>query len=87
MNAEIQVPAQFVGAVIGNIAKKRGQVINMSQTDAGDQIIEAEIPLAETFGWITILRSMTQGRAECSLQFSKYEVVPEEIKKQLEGKI
>ena len=85
MDAEIRVPSKFVGHVLGDIAKRRGKVINMSQ-DIEEQIINAEVPLSETFGWITKLRSMTQGQGTCSLQFLKYEIVPDEIQKEIENK-
>jgi elongation factor G len=82
MDAEIRVPQQFVGGVMGDIAKRRGKITGMSQ-DSIDQIINAEVPLSETFGWITELRGMTQGQGSCSLQFLKYGEVPSEIQDQI----
>lgn len=82
MDAEIRVPPKFVGGVMGDIAKRRGKVTGMSQ-DSIEQIINAEIPLAETFGWITELRGMTQGQGTCSLQFLKYGEVPDDIQEQI----
>ena len=82
MDAEIRVPAKFIGKVMGDLAKRRGKVLDMSQ-DRGEQVINAEVPLSETFGYITKLRSMTQGQGTCCLQFSKYGEVPADIQEQI----
>lgn len=82
MDAEIRVPQEFVGGVLGDIARRRGKIIGISQ-DMNEQIISAEVPLAETFGWITELRGMTKGLGACNLQFSKYEKVPENIQEEM----
>lgn len=85
MDAEIRVPGKFVGGVMGDLAKRRGKVQDMSY-DVNEQVITATIPLSETFGYITKLRSLTQGQGTCCLQFSNYEIVPKEIQKQIENK-
>jgi len=82
MSAEIRVPSKFVGGVMGDLHRRRGKVLNMSQ-DGDEQVIDAEVPLAETFGYITKLRSMTQGQGSCHLQLSKYDKVPTDIQEQI----
>ncbi len=84
MKVEVVTPEQYMGDVIGDLNSKRGQVHNMSDR-AGVKVIDAEVPLGEMFGYATTLRSMTQGRANYSMEFEKYSQVPaniaEEIKK------
>ena len=79
MNVEVMVPEQFMGDVIGNLNSKRGQIIEMRERK-GTRIIEAEVPLAEMFGYATEMRSMTQGRASYSMQFGKYQEAPNNVK-------
>lgn len=78
MKVDITTPENFMGDVIGDINAKRGQVNEMS--DRGNmKIIDAEVPLAEMFGYATSLRSMTQGRASYSMEFLKYSEVPRNV--------
>ncbi len=79
MNVEVMVPEQFMGDVIGNLNSKRGQIMEMRERK-GTRIIEAEVPLAEMFGYATEMRSMTQGRASYSMQFGKYQEAPNNVK-------
>jgi elongation factor G len=84
MAVEAVTPEQYMGDVIGDLNSKRGQVNEMTDR-AGAKVIHADVPLSEMFGYATSLRSMTQGRASYSMQFSRYQEVPnnvaEEIKK------
>jgi elongation factor G len=82
MLMEVITPAQYTGDVVGDINSKRGKILNMGIKQNKD-LIEAEIPLAETFGHSTDLRSRTQGRASFSMKFLKYEVLPEPLAKAL----
>ena len=82
MLMEVITPAQYTGDVVGDINSKRGKILNMGIKQNKD-LIEAEIPLAETFGHSTDLRSRTQGRASFSMKFLKYEVLPEPLAKEL----
>ena len=88
MKVEIGTPEEYMGDVIGDINKRRGQVNNMGDR-GGNKIIDAFCPLAEMFGYSTDLRSQTQGRATYSMEFDHYDEVPknvsEEIIKQRNG--
>jgi elongation factor G len=75
MAVEVVVPETFMGDVIGDINSRRGKVLGMDTRPAA-QAIDARVPLAEMFGYATDLRSMTQGRATYTMQFSHYEPVP-----------
>jgi elongation factor G len=75
MMVEVVVPEEFMGDVIGNINARRGKVLGMDTRPAA-QAIDARVPLAQMFGYATDLRSMTQGRATYTMQFSHYEPVP-----------
>jgi elongation factor G len=75
MAVEVVVPEAFMGDVIGDISSRRGKVLGMDTRPAA-QAVDARVPLAEMFGYATDLRSMTQGRATYTMQFSHYEPVP-----------
>jgi len=75
MAVEVVVPEAFTGDVIGDISSRRGKVLGMDTRPAA-QAVDARVPLAEMFGYATDLRSMTQGRATYTMQFSHYEPVP-----------
>ena len=78
MDVEITVPAEFMGDVTGHLNSRRGRVAGMQQR-RGDQIIHAQVPLVEMFGYATQLRSLTQGRGVYSMQLARYDKVPEKI--------
>jgi elongation factor G len=75
MKVEVVSPEQYVGDVLGDLAARRGKIGGMMQRGEA-QVIAATVPLAEMFGYSTRLRSMTQGRAVYSMEFSHYEEVP-----------
>jgi elongation factor G len=75
MSVEVVVPEDFMGDVIGDINSRRGKVLGMDARPAA-HAIDARVPLAQMFGYATDLRSMTQGRATYTMQFSHYEPVP-----------
>ena len=78
MKVEVVTPEDFMGDVMGNLNAKRGQISEM--TDRGTaKVITAEVPLAEMFGYATDLRSMTQGRANYSMEFGHYSPVPKNV--------
>jgi elongation factor G len=85
MAVEVVVPEEFMGEVIGDINARRGKVLGMDSRPAA-QVIEARVPLAEMFGYATDLRSMTQGRATYTMQFSHYEPVPATISEEISAK-
>ncbi len=77
MDVEVVTPGDYMGDVIGDLSSRRGKIGGMTQR--GDaQVIGASVPLAEMFGYSTQLRSLTQGRAVYSMQFSRYEEVPKQ---------
>jgi elongation factor G len=81
---EVVTPEEFMGDVIGDLNRRRGQVTGMEQR-SGAQVINAYVPLAEMFGYATDLRSTTQGRATYTMQFERYEEVPPSIAEKLAG--
>lgn len=86
MDVEVVVPEEYMGEVIGHLTGKRGKVAGMfTRSDA--RVVAASVPLAEMFGYATMLRSLTQGRAVYTMQFSKYEPLPENLAEQLISKI
>jgi len=82
MTLEVLTPIEYTGDVIADINVKRGKVISMG-SKKNKEIIEAEAPLAEMFGYSTDLRSKTQGRASFTLEFERYEKIPREMAKAL----
>ena len=80
------VPEQFLGDITGNLNSKRGQIENMGER-AGLRVIDAKVPLSEMFGYVTALRSMTEGRGTYTMEFDHYAVVPNNIAQSIvEGK-
>ena len=86
MDLEVVVPEQYLGDVIGDLNSHRSDVLNI-HTRSDAQVITAQIPLAETFGYATRLRSLTQGRAVFTMQFGKYEAVPKQIAEEIVAKV
>jgi len=82
MKVEIEVPEDYMGDVIGDVAKRRGQVSGMDDR-AGNKIVNSFVPLSEMFGYSTDLRSMTQGRATYAMEFDHYEEVPQNVAKEI----
>jgi elongation factor G len=82
MKVVVETPEEFSGAVMGTLNKRRGLILG-NQMRFGTTIIEAEVPLAEMFGYSNTLRSSTQGKAEFSMEFKKYGTVPREIQEDL----
>src|SRR5579864_963827 len=78
MEVEVVTPDDFLGDVMGDLNSRRGQVEGMEPRGNG-QVVRAKVPLAEMFGYATDLRSITQGRATYSMQFSHYQAVPKDI--------
>ncbi len=85
MKVEVEVPEDYMGDVIGDISKRRGQVSGMNDR-SGNKIVDAFVPLSEMFGYSTDLRSMTQGRATYAMEFDHYEEVPKNIEKEIIAK-
>ena len=83
MKMEVVTPEESMGDVIGDLNKRRGQVEGMETSRTGARIVKAKVPLAETFGYVTALRTITSGRATSSMQFSHYAQVSSAIAKQV----
>lgn len=83
MKMEVVTPEENMGDVIGDLNKRRGQVEGMESSRTGARIVKAKVPLAETFGYVTALRTITSGRATSSMQFSHYAQVSSAIAKQV----
>ncbi|MBR6952469.1 MULTISPECIES: elongation factor G [unclassified Campylobacter] len=82
MKVEVETPEEYMGDVIGDLNKRRGQVNNMSER-GGNKIIDAFCPLSEMFGYSTDLRSQTQGRATYSMEFDHYDEVPKNVSEEI----
>ncbi len=78
MDVEVTTPEDYMGDVIGDLNSRRGKVEGMTQR-GNSQVIKAQVPMSEMFGYATDLRSKTQGRATYSMQFNSYQDVPESI--------
>jgi elongation factor G len=84
MKVEATTPDEYLGAVQGNISARRGQIQEMIPRPGNVQSISAMVPLSEMFGYATDLRSMTQGRASFTMEFSHYEKLPEKLAEQVQ---
>ena len=85
MSVEAVTPKDYLGDVTGDLNRRRGIVLGMEESVSGN-IIKAEVPLAEMFGYATDLRSMTQGRATYTMEFQKYSEIPSSIAEELTQK-
>jgi elongation factor G len=84
MKLEISTPEEFYGDVLGDISARRGQITEYDQR-GNLKVIRAMVPLAETFGYATELRSLSQGRASYSMEFDHYEEVPRNVAEKIVG--
>ena len=83
MRVEVTMPEEFMGDVIGDLNSRRGHIEGMDNRN-GTQVVRAFVPLASMFGYVTDLRSMTQGRASSSMEFAHYAEVPRNLADELE---
>ena len=86
MKVEVITPEDYLGDVIGDLNSRRGQ-IQGTDTRGNAQAVDAEVPLANMFGYVNELRSFTQGRAQYTMQFSHYEQVPNNVAEELKEKM
>ncbi|KOH43099.1 elongation factor G [Sunxiuqinia dokdonensis] len=90
MKAEIVTPEEYMGDIIGDLNRRRGQVAGMHEK-AGARVIKATVPLSEIFGYVTVLRTLSSGRATSSMEFSHYEEVPKQLAvkvlEEMQGKV
>jgi elongation factor G len=85
MLVEVTSPEEFMGAVIGDLNSRRGHLQGV-ESRSGAQIIGAIVPLAEMFGYVNELRSMTQGRAMYTMEFHQYQEVPRNVAEEIIAK-
>jgi elongation factor G len=78
MKVEVVTPEEYSGDVIGDLNRRRGQILGMEESPSG-KVITADVPLAEMFGYATTVRSMSQGRATFTMEFAKYLEVPNNV--------
>ena len=82
MSLEVVTPEEYMGDVIGDLNKRRGQITNMD-SKGNARIVKAKVPLAEQFGYVTILRTITSGRATSTMEFSHYAELPANLAKEV----
>ncbi len=85
MDVEVVCPSEYQGAVVGDLNSRRGKIISM-EARANAQVIRANVPLGQMFGYATDVRSMTQGRATYTMQFARYEEVPRNLAEEIMAK-
>jgi elongation factor G len=86
MAVEVVTPEEYMGDVISDLNKRRGQVEGMD-SKAGARVIKAKVPLAEQFGYVTVLRTLSSGRASSTMEFSHYQGMPDNLSKEILEKI
>lgn len=86
MKVSVECPSEYQGNVMSSMNQRRGLIVSSAE-DGLFTVVEAEVPLAEMFGYATTLRSLTQGKAEFSMEFARYSMVPESIAKELKKKL
>ena len=82
MKVVVETPAEFQGSVMGSLNQRRGMIVG-SQDEGTMCVVESQVPLAEMFGYSTVLRSLTQGKAQFTMEFSTYKQVPKNIAEEL----
>ena len=82
MRVEVVTPEDYMGDIIGDLNKRRGQVEGM-ESKSGSRVIKAKVPLSETFGYVTVLRTLSQGRATSSMEFLHYAQLPANLAKEI----
>jgi elongation factor G len=82
MEVEVVTPEEYMGEIMGDLSSRRGRIEGISQRNDA-QVVKANVPLAEMFGYATTLRNMSQGRAIYSMQFSHYDEIPKNISEEI----
>ena len=82
MSVEVVTPEESMGDVIGDFNKRRGQIVNMDSR-GGARVVKAKVPLSEMFGYVTVLRTLTSGRATSTMEFSHYDEVSQNLAKDI----
>jgi len=87
MAVEVVVPKDFVGTVVGDLTSRRGRIGGMESRGATTEVVNAQVPLSQMFGYATSVRSATQGRATFTMQFHSYQEVPSSIAEEIKAKV
>ena len=83
MNLEVVTPEDYMGDIVGDLNRRRGQIVAMDSTANGARVIKAYVPLAEQFGYVTVLRTLSSGRATSTMSFDHYSEVPSAMAKDI----
>ena len=83
MNLEVVTPEDYMGDIVGDLNRRRGQIVSMDSTSNGARIIKAYVPLSEQFGYVTVLRTLSSGRATSTMTFDHYTEVPAAMAKEI----
>ena len=83
MDLEVVTPEEYMGDIVGDLNRRRGQIVSMDSDCTGARIIKAFVPLAEQFGYVTVLRTLSSGRANSTMSFHHYAEVPPAIAKDI----
>jgi elongation factor G len=86
MRVEVVTPEEYMGDIIGDLNSRRGNVSGMDQR-GNARVISALVPLANMFGYVNTLRSMSQGRAQFTMHFEQYEQVPQAVADEVRAKL
>ncbi len=87
MSVEVVVPKDFVGTVVGDLTSRRGRIGGMESRGSTTEVVNAQVPLSQMFGYATSVRSATQGRATFTMQFHSYQEVPGSIAEEIKAKV
>ena len=83
MSLEVVTPEEYMGDIVGDLNRRRGQIVNMDSTANGARIVKAYVPLAEQFGYVTVLRTLSSGRATSTMTFDHYAEVPANLAREI----
>ena len=83
MNLEVVTPEDYMGDIVGDLNRRRGQIVAMDTTPNGARVVKAFVPLAEQFGYVTVLRTLSSGRATSTMSFDHYAEVPAAMAKEV----
>ena len=83
MSLEVVTPEEYMGDIVGDLNRRRGQISAMDSTANGARIIKAFVPLSEQFGYVTVLRTLSSGRATSTMSFDHYAEVTPSMQKEI----
>ena len=83
MALEVVTPEEYMGEIVGDLNRRRGQITSMGTAFGGVRIVKAFVPLAEQFGYVTVLRTLSSGRATSTMTFDHYDPVPAPMAKDI----